>query len=159
VDVLSVLQKMKSLFFHLSLCTLLATSAQAQLVEFASDGVKAEWNKSVNDRSKLLKERVLGDGLSSTGKITVTDIYTLTHDETIGNLGDKIALVVQEDLLGSRLFSIHIMNLRTGNTRQLYRTGESTEAEQAGTGQPATRPESDAEGGEEPQPEAEGRSR
>ena len=35
----------------------------------------------------------------------------------------------------------------------------STEAEQAGTGQPATRPESKSEGGDKPQPEAEGRSR
>jgi hypothetical protein len=33
------------------------------------------------------------------------------------------------------------------------------EAEQAGAGQPATRPESDSEGGDKPQPEAEGRSR
>jgi hypothetical protein len=32
-------------------------------------------------------------------------------------------------------------------------------AEQAGTGQPATRPESKSEGGEKLQPEAEGRSR
>ncbi len=31
--------------------------------------------------------------------------------------------------------------------------------EQAGTGQPATRPESKSEGGDKPQPEAEGRSR
>jgi hypothetical protein len=34
-----------------------------------------------------------------------------------------------------------------------------TKAEQAGTGQPATRPESKSEGSEKPQPEAEGRSR
>jgi hypothetical protein len=34
-----------------------------------------------------------------------------------------------------------------------------TKAEQAGAGQPATRPESKPEGGEKPQPEAEGRSR
>jgi hypothetical protein len=33
------------------------------------------------------------------------------------------------------------------------------EGEQAGTGQPATRSESDSEGGDKPQPEAEGRSR
>jgi len=33
------------------------------------------------------------------------------------------------------------------------------EAEQAGTGQPAPRPESEPEGGDKPQPEAEGRSR
>jgi hypothetical protein len=34
-----------------------------------------------------------------------------------------------------------------------------TTAEQAGTGQPATRPESKSEGGDKPQPEADGRSR
>jgi hypothetical protein len=33
------------------------------------------------------------------------------------------------------------------------------EAQQGGTGQPATRPESDSEGGDKPQPEAEGRTR
>jgi len=32
-------------------------------------------------------------------------------------------------------------------------------SEQGGTGQPATRPESDSEGGDKPQPESEGRSR
>ena len=36
---------------------------------------------------------------------------------------------------------------------------KSKEAEQAGTGQPATRPESKSEGGDKSQPEAEGRSR
>jgi hypothetical protein len=36
---------------------------------------------------------------------------------------------------------------------------KNEEAEQAGTGQPATRPESKSEGGDKPQPEAEGRSR
>lgn len=139
MDRLYVLHKMKSLFFHLSLCTLFVTSAQAQLVEFANERVKAEWNKSVNDRSKLFEGKALGDGLSSTGKITVTNIYTLTHNEAIGNKGDKIALVVQEDLLGNRLFSIHIINLRTANSRKLYRTGESKAGERdepGGTGPP-----------------------
>lgn len=36
---------------------------------------------------------------------------------------------------------------------------ESNQAEQASTGQPATRPESKSAGGVKPQPEAEGRSR
>jgi hypothetical protein len=36
---------------------------------------------------------------------------------------------------------------------------ENREAEQGGTGQPATRPESKSEGGDKPQPESEGRSR
>jgi hypothetical protein len=35
---------------------------------------------------------------------------------------------------------------------------EKTHSQQAGTGQPATRPESKSEGGFKPQPEAEGRS-
>ena len=38
-------------------------------------------------------------------------------------------------------------------------TPEPTNAEQAGTEQPATRPESDSEGGNKPKPESEGRSR
>jgi hypothetical protein len=37
--------------------------------------------------------------------------------------------------------------------------GSDSKSEQAGTGQPATRPESKSEGGDKPQPEAEGRSR
>jgi hypothetical protein len=37
--------------------------------------------------------------------------------------------------------------------------GRQQEAEQAGTGQPATRPESKSEGSDKPQPDAEGRSR
>ena len=36
---------------------------------------------------------------------------------------------------------------------------EAKNAEQAGAGQPATRPQSKAEGGDKPQPESEGRSR
>jgi hypothetical protein len=39
------------------------------------------------------------------------------------------------------------------------RKAEFTKAEQVGAGQPATRSESDSEGGDKPQPEAEGRSR
>jgi hypothetical protein len=40
-----------------------------------------------------------------------------------------------------------------------WRTYESVQSEQASAGQPATRPESDFQGGDKPQPEAEGRSR
>ncbi len=41
----------------------------------------------------------------------------------------------------------------------LFFTSTNEDAEQAGTAQPATRPESDLEGGDKPQPESEGRSR
>ena len=42
---------------------------------------------------------------------------------------------------------------------EVYYTYKSNTGEQAGTGQPATRPESKSEGRDKPQPEAEGRSR
>jgi hypothetical protein len=42
---------------------------------------------------------------------------------------------------------------------QITKRLDPTPAEQAGTGQPATRPESKSEGSDKPQPEAEGRSR
>jgi hypothetical protein len=44
-------------------------------------------------------------------------------------------------------------------TGQLELSPEAKEGEQAGTGQPATRPESKSEGSDKPQPESEGRSR
>jgi hypothetical protein len=46
-----------------------------------------------------------------------------------------------------------------GSTDLLPFTMALLQAEQAGTGQPATRPESKSEGGDKPQPESEGRSR
>ena len=52
------------------------------------------------------------------------------------------ALLKKRLLLGKRLLEL-----------------DKTKAEQGGTGQPATRPESKSEGGDKPQPEAEGRSR
>jgi hypothetical protein len=44
-------------------------------------------------------------------------------------------------------------------TGELDPAPKTTKAEQAGTGQPATRSQSESEGGDKPQPEAEGRSR
>jgi hypothetical protein len=53
-------------------------------------------------------------------------------------------------ILGAHAFGVHYV----ADTML-----ESKTAEQAGSGQPATRPESKSEGSEKPQPEAEGRSR
>jgi hypothetical protein len=52
-------------------------------------------------------------------------------------------------------FLQHMMN--TLHNVHTWKT--KTKGEQAGTGQPATRSESKSEGGDKPQPEAEGRSR
>ena len=49
--------------------------------------------------------------------------------------------------------------LQEGRVRKGLRIEDEIKAEQAGAGQPATRPESKPEGGEKPQPESEGRSR
>jgi hypothetical protein len=46
-----------------------------------------------------------------------------------------------------------------GRVIREFHTVEDQDGEQAGSGQPATRPESESEGGDKPQPEAEGRSR
>jgi len=46
-----------------------------------------------------------------------------------------------------------------GDFSATLRLRKPTKGEQAGTGQPATRPESKSEGSDKPQPEAEGRSR
>lgn len=50
-------------------------------------------------------------------------------------------------------------NLVIKHLKSLERRISNQEAEQAGAGQPATRPESKSEGSDNPQPEAEGRSR
>ena len=60
--------------------------------------------------------------------------------------------------------AIHILIATFGFVRRGSKTLSAPtemdqEAQQAGAGQPATRPESKSEGGDKPQPESEGRSR
>jgi hypothetical protein len=76
----------------------------------------------------------------SEGVITEVAAYYWRHPETIGILDDDPA----RQHLKPRLLSLF----------EQYKP-----AEQDGTGQPATRSKSDSEGGDKPQPEAEGRSR
>jgi hypothetical protein len=63
--------------------------------------------------------------------------------------GDKVN---KEEATGSEPLANKLKRIRTI-------LAEIQKAEEAGTGQPATRPESKSEGGGKPQPEAEGRSR
>lgn len=81
-----------------------------------------------------------------------------------------VALPVHDDKSEIFIFfngEIDILVSRDGNQNRVLKTGTSTvrykvsiqKAEQAGTGQPATRPESKSEGSDKPKPEAEGRSR
>jgi hypothetical protein len=58
---------------------------------------------------------------------------------------------------GRQTFSLYLSGISIAG--HLFSVPHKPKAEQAGTGQPATRPESKSEGGDKPQPEAEGRSR
>ena len=53
----------------------------------------------------------------------------------------------------------HDSQYEAGKPEVMKAASERQQAEQAGAGQPATRPESKSEGGDKPQPESEGRSR
>ena len=53
---------------------------------------------------------------------------------------------------------VHLFTVSDGGIQHVLYT-EPKEAQQGGTGQPATRTESKSEGGDKPQPESEGRSR
>jgi hypothetical protein len=58
---------------------------------------------------------------------------------------------------GRQSFSLHLSGISIAG--HLFALPQKPKAEQAGTGQPATRPESKTEGSDKPQPESEGRSR
>jgi hypothetical protein len=64
-------------------------------------------------------------------------------------------LILAEDYEKRRLSGAKLML----ESEKVLRSLNSKEAEQAGTGQPATRSESKSEGSDKPQPESEGRSR
>ena len=72
--------------------------------------------------------------------------------------------ITNSNWISVAIFESWIERLKTGSFDETaiiakYAKFAETSAEQGGTGQPATRPESKSEGGDKPQPEAEGRSR
>jgi hypothetical protein len=78
------------------------------------------------------------------------------------NLKATGILVVELGTVEESWTSYFVVGSSKGDVASLAGTivvQENKEAEQAGTGQPATRPESKSEGGDKPEPEAEGRSR
>jgi hypothetical protein len=113
---------MKHLILALLFFALTTFSSRANLIQFSSDEIEAKWNKAPSEILKQIESKILEEGLSSTGIITVTGTYILTHDEAIGKKGEAIALVRQEDLHGSRLFSLHLVNLDSGKIIKIYRT-------------------------------------
>ena len=129
------------------------------LIEPANETCKKQWQRIDPMKRGELEAKLLSFGLSSTGKIKVQNIYTLTEDSSLGKKGENMAMVVQEDLMGGRLFWVILINLETKTAQVVYDVQNRNAAEQAGTVQPATRLESKTEGSDKSQPEAEGRSR
>jgi hypothetical protein len=99
-----------------------------------------------------------------TGKtITFYHLPPLKGDSIWHRVGTIIEFQIDRESLGSmyprkdrrHTFKIPYVHNIAGEIKVI----QKPEAEQAGTGQPATRPESDSEGGDKPQPVSEGRSR
>lgn len=91
-----------------------------------------------------------------------------SNDQSFRQRGEDFDLVVTRDRITfngndyGELSSISTIDFRVPNKVFVdgkQRMPSTEEAQQAGTGQPATSPESDSEGGEKPQPEAEEHSR
>jgi hypothetical protein len=76
----------------------------------------------------------------------------------IGPIGDIWRIWRSKVNREEDVISIAVEGKKEGFKIDLAKMGEQGKAEQAGTGQPATRPVDEPEGGEKPQPEAEGRS-
>ena len=113
------------------------TPEELQRVAAANSRLRMQWimlnDSSVSEEVRVCYAiRVIDDKLGL-HKILRSGIQRTPEEE---------GLLAKRLLLGKRLLEI-----------------DKTKAEQAGAGQPATRPESDSEGGDKPQPESEVRSR
>ncbi len=100
---------------------------------------------------KLVPEKLLKGEMPEQNYVTFTYGNSLValcaqHPRTL-HKGNRMTFYVT-DIVGTEVKSIAYGDVET-----------QEDAEQAGTGQPATRPESKPEGGDKPQPESEGRSR
>jgi hypothetical protein len=88
-----------------------------------------------------------------------SDVAQRIDDES--SLGESLRYAAYEYAVSDPKFEDLLLR-KIGSLERLripVEAAEEIKAEQAGTGQPATRPESKSEGGDKPQPEAEGRSR
>lgn len=144
----------------LLLLVFFSASAHAwSLIEPANEACAEEWQRIDPMRRAKIEVKLRSFGISSTGKIKIHNIYTLTHESSLGKKGDKMAMVVQEDLMGDRLFWVVLINLEDKSAQIVYDVRNRNAAAQAGTGQPAARAESNSEAGDKSQPAAQGRSR
>jgi len=106
-------------------------------------------------KGKVLGQPILVTEVSKTVRV-IDSVESYDHGIT-ARLRAKILQngYVQIEIGTNTLF------IPPGNVEAIYRnrTYETTKAEQAGAGQPATRPQSKSEDSDKPQPESEGRSR
>jgi len=108
------------------------------VIEVSNDSCKKEWEAIAPLKRGEIEGRVLKLGLSSTGKIKIQNIYRLTKKSKLGNEGDEMAMFIQEDLLGERLFWVALMNLDTKKVQLIYDVQNCHRAEQDTAGQSAT---------------------
>lgn len=100
-----------------------------------------EWQARVAFRTDVGIPRVAG--------MSATDLFLKAESKRL------IVLGLEYPLGREPYFGVDA----NGVVHYLGERSDKTSSEQDGTGQPATRPESDSEGSDKPQPEAEGRSR
>jgi hypothetical protein len=166
---------MRSILLNcLALC-LPSLSLAGEPVDWAAkaDQVVGHWKSK-----KIVPRKPLPDGLSVEGEewdLVIRQDGTSTL--SISREGAKLEKLEQNYCIGDKMLafyepkyeeagSANIFGWRVnGGKLELDLLGAASvtvhfeKVEQAGPGQPATRSESDSEGGDKPQPEAEGRSR
>ena len=88
--------------------------------------IQEEQNVVLKVRGKEIPEGIesflIGKlGLSSTGSLQVIGNYLLTHDSKLGVKSDKVMHIIQQDLLGGRLFWSCLVNVTQSKVQILYR--------------------------------------
>jgi len=111
----------------------------------------------------LLPIKVHGTVFGADGRAFVVYEYTAEYSSKKSSVGVLQPLNVSFKKLGEQwlLYSTYFSTSipRTWAEKLVESRSETKTGEQGGTGQPATRSESDSEGGDKPQSESEGRSR
>jgi hypothetical protein len=137
--------------------SLVPAAAQEQAVEFDAKITEIKISRSYDSKTIVT-------GVDPRFVVRVV----LQEDATgVGKAGDTINFAIHSPARDLRITDIEkatgqpirLSLLQASKSLKLLRRAETKNAQQTGTGQPATRSQSKSEGGDKPQPESEGRSR
>lgn len=134
------------------------------LIQLPDDPIPALRKMMLEEKPERRAFAVLVAGMLGDGRLAA-DINRLSADAaTLGQFSgdwfwDTVGDAAKEATRSLGDGGVAAKMTEAGTPVSPWLTRKKPEAEQAGTGQPATRPESKSEGGDKPQPEAEGRSR